>query len=80
MLAAVMQTENALFSPLEQLQVAGMMLAVLLVVLVLMLASNFIIRFIGESGASVISRVMGFILAAVAAASVLSGITEYFNL
>ena len=80
MLAAVMQTENALFSVLEQLQVAAMMLAVLLVVLVLMLASNFIIRLIGESGASVISRVMGFILAAVATASVLSGITEYFNL
>lgn len=80
MLAAVMQTENALFSPLEQLQVAGMILAVLVVVLVLMLASKFIIRVIGESGASVISRVMGFILAAVAATSVLAGITEYFNL
>ncbi len=80
MLAAVMQTENALYSVVEQLQVASMIVAVLLVVLVLMLASNFIIRLIGESGASVISRIMGFILAAVAATSILEGFTEYFSL
>ena len=35
---------------------------------------------IGNSGASVISRVMGMILTSVAVASVLAGITSYFAL
>jgi multiple antibiotic resistance protein len=78
MLAAVMQTENTRFSTWEQAQVTLMMLAVLVVVLVLMLASGFVHRIIGNSGASVISRVMGLILASVAVTSVLSGIEAYF--
>lgn len=80
MLAAVMQTENTQFTVWEQVQVTTMMLAVLLVALVLMLASSYVHRFIGDSGASVISRVMGLILASVATASVLSGIEVYFAL
>ena len=80
MLAAVMQTENAVFSLAQQLHVTTMMLAVLGVVLVLMLGASFVIRLIGDSGASVISRVMGLILASVAAESVLSGITIYFSI
>ena len=56
------------------------MLAVLVIVLVLLLASNGIQRLIGNSGASIISRVMGMILASVAVASVLAGITTYFAL
>lgn len=78
MLSAVMQTENARFNIWEQLQVTAMMLAVLLVAMFLMLGSSFVYRFIGDSGASVISRVMGLILASVAVASVLSGIEAYF--
>jgi multiple antibiotic resistance protein len=80
MLAAVMQTENAVFSLSQQLQVTSMMLAVLVVVLVLMLGASFVIRLIGDSGASVISRVMGLILASVAAESVLSGLSQYFSI
>jgi multiple antibiotic resistance protein len=75
-----MQTENAVFSLAQQLQVTTMMLAVLGVVLVLMLGASLVIRLIGDSGASVISRVMGLILASVAAESVLSGITIYFSI
>jgi multiple antibiotic resistance protein len=78
MLAAVMQTENTRFTIVEQAQVSGMILAVLAVVLVLMLASSFVHRIIGNGGASVISRVMGLILSSVAVASVLSGIQNYF--
>ena len=80
MLAAVMQTENSVFSLSQQLQTTSMMLAVLVVVLVLMLGASFVIRLIGDSGASVISRVMGLILASVAAESVLSGIKLYFSI
>ncbi|WP_199610985.1 MarC family protein [Flocculibacter collagenilyticus] len=80
MLAAVLLTENAKFNILEQVQTAGVMLLVLLIVYLLMLGSNFINRIIGSSGASVVSRVMGLILTAVATTNALSGIKVYFNL
>ena len=80
MLAAVLLTENARFSVLEQTQTAATMFAVLLVVLVLLLCAGWIHRFIGSSGASIVSRIMGMILAAVATASALAGIKEYFAL
>ena len=57
-----------------------MMLSVLLIVLILMLAASWIYRLIGSSGSSIISRVMGLILASVATASVLAGIKQYFAL
>lgn len=80
MLAAVLMTENARFGFMEQVQTAGVMLAVLLVTFLLMLVASWIHRFIGSSGASIISRVMGLILASVATANVLVGIKEYFSL
>ena len=80
MLAAVLMTENSRYNFFEQLQTAGVILAVLLTCLVLMLAANGIYRFIGSSGASIISRIMGLILASVATANVLSGIKHYFAL
>jgi multiple antibiotic resistance protein len=45
-----------------------------------MLAASRVHRFIGDSGASIISRVMGLILSLVAVASVLAGVKEYFVL
>ena len=80
MLAAVLLTENARFNLWEQTQTTAIMLSVLLVVLVLMLAASWIHRWIGSSGASIVSRVMGLIIAAVAVENVLAGIKEYFAL
>jgi multiple antibiotic resistance protein len=57
-----------------------MMLCVLLVALVLMLVAGRVHDLIGTGGASIISRVMGLILASVAVNNVLSGIQEYFAL
>lgn len=79
-LAAVLMTENANFNLIEQSQTAGVMLAVLIIVLVLLLCASWIHRIIGSGGASIVSRVMGLILASVATANVLSGIKEYFLL
>lgn len=80
MLAAVLMTENARYNLLEQAQTAATMLTVLLVVYVLMLGSTWITRLIGSSGASVISRVMGLILASVATSNTLAGLKDYFGL
>ena len=62
-LAAVLFTENTRFNISEQVQTFLMIIAVLSVALVLMLLAGRIQRVIGNSGASVISRVMGLILA-----------------
>lgn len=80
MLAAVLLTENNRFNFWEQAQTTSIMLFVLLIVLMLMLGASRVHRIIGDSGASIISRVMGLILASVAAASVLAGIKQYFAL
>ena len=80
MLTAVLMTETARFSVVEQLQTAGVMLVVLLLCYVMMLAAGFINRFIGNTGASVVSRVMGLILASVATANTLAGFKLYFDL
>ncbi|MGX5172465.1 MarC family protein [Aliikangiella sp. IMCC44653] len=80
MLAAVLLTENNRFSVWEQAQTVLMMLAVLLVTYILMLLAGKINRLIGSSGASVVSRVMGLILASVATANTLAGIKLYFGL
>jgi len=57
-----------------------MLLLVLLSAFLLMLAANFIDRLVGKSGASVISRVMGIILASIAMTNTLEGLSVYFNL
>jgi multiple antibiotic resistance protein len=80
MLAAVLLTENNRFNIGEQALTTVIMLSVLLVVLVLMLAASRVQRLIGDSGASVVSRVMGLILASVAVTNVLAGIKDYFGL
>ena len=79
-LAAVLQTENARFNLLQQIQTTAIILSVLLIVLLLMLAASWIHRLIGNSGASIISRIMGLIFGSVAVSNVLAGITEYFSL
>ena len=80
MLGAVLMTENNRFSLLEQSQTTMMILAVLAIVLVLLLLASYVHRLIGDSGASIINRVMGLILASVAVNNILSGIKTYFAL
>ena len=80
MLAAVLLTENRQFSLIEQIETAAIMLCVLLVVLLLMLIAGWVQKFIGQGGASIISRVMGLILSSVAVNNVLLGMQEFFEL
>jgi multiple antibiotic resistance protein len=80
MLAAVLLTENSRFVVREQAITTMVMLAVLLVALMLMLGAGRVHRWIGDGGASVISRVMGLILASVAVSNVLDGIKTYFDI
>ncbi|SBS33400.1 hypothetical protein MSP8887_01939 [Marinomonas spartinae] len=79
MLAAVLLTENNLFSLWEQTQTALVMLVVLFVAYIFMLLAGVIHRLIGSSGASVVSRVMGLILSAIATTNILAGLGEHFK-
>ena len=73
MLAVVILTRNESNSLPEQLVTAGLLLMVLLVTLLLLLAASLVHRLIGTTGASVISRVMGIILATIAVDAILGG-------
>ena len=57
----------------DQAFIAAMFVNVLLITLIFLLAARRIIHFIGTTGASVISRVMGLILATIALDAVFVG-------
>ncbi|WP_407492131.1 MarC family protein [Pseudooceanicola sp. MF1-13] len=71
MLAIVLLTDNNRFSIPEQAVTALVMLAVLGVALLLMLLAAPILKVIRLSGAAIVSRVMGMVLAAVAVDNVI---------
>ncbi|MEM6733279.1 MAG: MarC family protein [Myxococcota bacterium] len=79
MLAVVLATQKARFTIWQQTQTGIVVIAVLLIALGLMLLASWIDRVIGKAGASVISRVMGLILTAVAAKNILAGLQSYFG-
>lgn len=80
MLSVVMLTDNHRFSIEEQVITALVMLSIILITLILFFLAAPIQRIIGNAGASIISRVMGLILASVAVDNILKAITAYFSL
>lgn len=76
MLAIVMLTDNNEHSIGDQAITAGVMVVVLVISYLFMLISEPIVRLIGNSGAAIVSRIMGMILASVAADAVLSALLE----
>jgi multiple antibiotic resistance protein len=79
MMGVVLLTENGRHSVFHQAITAASMLAVAAAAYLLMLGAGWILRVIGEAGSSIVSRVMGLILASIAAANVLEGLKEYFR-
>lgn len=80
MLAAVLLTKNDTYSISEQAVTVGAITCVVVLTFILMLVASPINRIIGRAGASIISRVMGIVLTAVAVTNVLGGVTAYFKL
>ncbi|WP_305969263.1 MULTISPECIES: MarC family protein [unclassified Mameliella] len=76
MLAVVVLTDNHKNSIPDQIVTAGLLTIVLGITLLLLLLGSVLKRALGNSGASVISRVMGIILATVAVDAVLGGLAE----
>lgn len=76
MLAVVILTDNHENTLTDQAITAGLLVAVLVITLVVLLLASLIRKVIGNSGAGVISRIMGMILATVAVDSVVNGLDE----
>lgn len=79
MLAIVLLTDNNRHSIVDQAQTAGVMVVVLLFAYIFMRLADPIIRLIGMAGSAIVSRVMGMILASVAANAVLSALLVIFQ-
>lgn len=79
MMAVVVLTENQTHTILDQVETAAIMLVVVAMAFGLMIMSARIFRLIGNGGASIVSRMMGLILASIAATHVLEGAKEYFQ-
>lgn len=79
MLAIVLLTDNNQFAIADQALTGVIMISVLAVAYICMLLAEPIIRLIGNSGAAIVSRVMGMILASVAADAILSSLVEIFT-
>jgi len=76
MLAVVVLTDNHRTSITDQIVTAGILLVVLAITLMLLLLAGRLKPFLGTTGASVISRIMGIILATVAVDAVLGGLDQ----
>jgi multiple antibiotic resistance protein len=80
MLTVVLVTDDDRLNLAGQLTTVGVLALVLVVTLLILLAAVPISRLIGTAGVSVISRVMGMLLAAMAVALVLGAVGDWLNL
>ena len=79
MLAVVLLTENERHTLMDQALTVTIMMIVVFSAYGLMLAATTISKLIGAGGASLVSRIMGLILASIAATHVLEGAKDFFQ-
>ena len=79
-LAVVLLTDNEKFGFAEQAQTTLVMLFILTLTCAVLLAAGPVQRLLGATGADVISRISGLILAALAVETILQGIRASFSL
>lgn len=79
-MAVVLMTDNYIYTIKEQVVTTTLVLIVLVFTSLLLLAANFIQKRIGEYGITVISKIMGLILASYAIQSILSGLKGFFHI
>jgi len=80
MLAIMLLSDDDRYNLTGRLATVGVVALVLLIQLAILLASGPITRLIGSTGASVIGRIMGMLLAALAVSMVLGAVAEWLNL
>ncbi|UZO82527.1 MarC family protein [Aquimarina sp. ERC-38] len=77
-MAVVLLTDNHLYTISQQAVTTALVLVVIGITCLLLLAANHLQKRIGNYGITVISKIMGLILASYAVQSIMSGITNYF--
>lgn len=79
-MAVVLMTDNHIYTIEQQAITTLLVLFVVGITCSLLLVANVVQKRIGTYGITVISKIMGLILAAYAIQSILSGLKEFFNL
>ena len=77
-MAVVLLTDNHIYNIQQQLLTTVLVLVVIGLTSLLLLAANKVQERIGEYGITVISKIMGLILASYAVQSILSGLKDFF--
>jgi multiple antibiotic resistance protein len=77
MMAVILLTDNNVYSVWEQAQTALVLLAVMLVTYACLAGAELVQRTLGVTGANVVSRIMGLILAALAVQSMIGGLRQF---
>lgn len=77
-MAVVLMTDNNMYSIKQQAVTSGLVLLVVTLTGLLLLAANHVQEKVGEYGITVISKIMGLILASYAIQSILSGLKSFF--
>lgn len=78
-MAVVLMTDNHTYTIQDQLLTTVLVLVVIGLTCLILLAANNLQNRIGDYGITVISKIMGLILASYAVQSILSGISDYFG-
>ncbi len=76
--AVVLMTDNHIYSFQQQAITTALVLVVIIITYYLLLIANIVQKNIGEYGITVISKIMGLILASYAVQSILSGLRDFF--
>lgn len=79
-MAVVLMTDNHLYTIGEQALTTVLVLIIVAGTMLLLLAANAVQKRIGEYGITVISKIMGLILASYAVQNILSGLKSFFQL
>ncbi|KJD31377.1 MarC family transcriptional regulator [Tamlana nanhaiensis] len=77
-MAVVLLTDNHVYSIQQQAITTFLVLIVIAITCIILLTANHLQKRIGDYGITVISKIMGLILASYAIQSILSGIVKYF--
>lgn len=78
-MAVVLMTNNNLYSIEQQAITSVLVLIVVAITCLLLVVANFVQQRVGEYGITVISKIMGLILASYAIQSILTGLRDFFT-
>lgn len=79
-MAVVLMTDNHIYTIQHQAITTVLVLVVVALTCLLLLGANVVVKRVGEYGITVVSKIMGLILASYAVQSILSGLRDFFTI